>query len=690
MQIIDKNFCQETAPDAIIKLVKRFENCDKYELNEAEVRLRYVEVFFKELGWDVNNEKGQDEVKPENEIEGQKADYGFYINRQLQFFIEVKKSDINLNRGRIADESAFQVKTYGWKASLKISILTNFNQLIIYNCYDEPKDSAKEGLIRKFTSEQYISNWEEICRLLSRESVERGSLEKYYENYLVIRKVREVYSSDHGLKLELERLTNIGWLNMEKLAYEKAAESYQTAANTVQEQEGSSEIMANFLSKAGESFCCADCCPDLYTKAKISFERALDIYKKTSKTKKDIVETLRNLGTLHEKYGQYESAKICFEEILIVYKEISETTDEDIFFCLWNLAILYEKCGQYESAKTFFEKALKLCKEVLPANHIYIKQISVDFASCLNNLAESNNYEDVKSLYKQALDILGQIDYEVQENYGIPSLTANICNNLAEQYDDEDNYESASKFYKRALDINDLHGENSLIAENLYNLATSYVNQYRDEEAEPLFERALGISENELGVDISKSLDELHKRQKYSEESEIMYEEIEELYQEWGYEKKEQEFKLWEYDDGEAQQLDQWQYKEVEQRYEKVLALFSKVYGEIHPRIEKISRELAHLYREQGQYERAEHLLEKVLKIRKISKGSYHDYDVARSLDELAFLYYSQGNYEPALSLLKQVLFIFQQYLDVHRTETIVYDKQTVLENYNYSNQGLK
>ena len=55
-----------TAPAKILELVERFDrNIDAYKqekYNEAQVRKEFIDPFFKELGWDVDNEKGYAEA----------------------------------------------------------------------------------------------------------------------------------------------------------------------------------------------------------------------------------------------------------------------------------------------------------------------------------------------------------------------------------------------------------------------------------------------------------------------------------------------------------------------------------------------------------------------------------------------------------------------------------------------------
>ena len=91
-----------TAPAKILELVERFDrNIDAYKqgkYNEAQVRKEFIDPFFKELGWDVDNEKGYAEaykdVVHEDAIRVGRAtkapDYSFRIGGSRKFFLEAK------------------------------------------------------------------------------------------------------------------------------------------------------------------------------------------------------------------------------------------------------------------------------------------------------------------------------------------------------------------------------------------------------------------------------------------------------------------------------------------------------------------------------------------------------------------------------------------------------------------------
>jgi hypothetical protein len=126
------------APDKIKQLVETFEqNLNEYHTrkNETELRRQFLDPFFEALGWDVSNNKGNDERRKEVahelsvEIDGQqkKADYAFR-GSIFDFLVEAKKPSV-----REHPDPAFQVKCHGWSAP-PINILTDFEHFAVYDC----------------------------------------------------------------------------------------------------------------------------------------------------------------------------------------------------------------------------------------------------------------------------------------------------------------------------------------------------------------------------------------------------------------------------------------------------------------------------------------------------------------------------------------------------------------------------
>lgn len=79
---------------------------------------------------------------------------------------------------------AFQVRRYAWSAKLAISVLTDFEELAIYETNSRPnqRDSASVGRVKFYKFTDYIEKWEEIYNILSKEAVVKGNLDRFVKS----------------------------------------------------------------------------------------------------------------------------------------------------------------------------------------------------------------------------------------------------------------------------------------------------------------------------------------------------------------------------------------------------------------------------------------------------------------------------------------------------------------------------
>lgn len=74
-------------------------------------------------------------VEEDGESKNKKPDYAFRIGTELLFYLETKKPAVDITSDILP---AFQLRRYGWSGNLKISVLTNFTDLYIYDCSVRP------------------------------------------------------------------------------------------------------------------------------------------------------------------------------------------------------------------------------------------------------------------------------------------------------------------------------------------------------------------------------------------------------------------------------------------------------------------------------------------------------------------------------------------------------------------------
>lgn len=175
-------------PQALLDLVEHFRrNADDLRsnrYNETELRREFLDPFFEALGWDVNNslrysESYKDVVhEPTRETEQGVPDYCFRIGGTPKFFLEAKKPFVRLKDN---PDPALQLRRYAWSSKLPLSILSNFDELAIYDCRTAPKqgDKASTGRISYYTFDEYPQKWEEIASRFSKEAVLQGSFDRF-------------------------------------------------------------------------------------------------------------------------------------------------------------------------------------------------------------------------------------------------------------------------------------------------------------------------------------------------------------------------------------------------------------------------------------------------------------------------------------------------------------------------------
>jgi type I restriction-modification system DNA methylase subunit len=180
------------AQDDIARLVKHFHTNRATYLSatyiERAARNEFIDPLFIALGWDVRNDQRAvptyREVDLEESLEGerrkQSPDYTFRIFSDRKFLAEAKKPSVSIKSD---PAPAYQLRSYGWNAKLPLSILTDFEELAIYNCRIKPSeyDQANVARVEYFTYEQYPDVWRKIWDAFSREAVVSRGYDEFAE-----------------------------------------------------------------------------------------------------------------------------------------------------------------------------------------------------------------------------------------------------------------------------------------------------------------------------------------------------------------------------------------------------------------------------------------------------------------------------------------------------------------------------
>ena len=156
---------------------------------ESEVRSKFIDPFLECLKWDVKNEKGarydKREVITEDRVvvDGQTKhpDYTLCCAGVKKIFVEAKQPSVNL---KLDPAPALQVRRYAYTAKLPIAILTDFQELAIYDTRIKPtdKDTASTARIEYLTYDKYEEKFEELYNHISWDAVDLGKFDTYYES----------------------------------------------------------------------------------------------------------------------------------------------------------------------------------------------------------------------------------------------------------------------------------------------------------------------------------------------------------------------------------------------------------------------------------------------------------------------------------------------------------------------------
>ena len=178
------------------KLQKLHELTDQFKTNfiqykntnydEANTRVDFIDKFFELLDWDVRNKLGfsedyRDVVREDKVIiqgKPKAPDYSFRIGKERKFFVEAKKPSVNIKKD-IAP--AYQVRRYGYTAKVPLSILTDFEEFAVYDTRIKPSPNDKASVARIFycTFDEYEKNFEFIYNTFAKNSILRGSFDRY-------------------------------------------------------------------------------------------------------------------------------------------------------------------------------------------------------------------------------------------------------------------------------------------------------------------------------------------------------------------------------------------------------------------------------------------------------------------------------------------------------------------------------
>lgn len=172
------------APAQTAKLIRDYEQA-RGKPGQETVAIHCLRHLFGILGWQDENKTSNIEapqivdesalrlIVPEYEdarLNKLPPAYSLRINDERKCFVATFTP---------SNDSAFHLRRYAWSANLPISILSNFEELRIYNglCRPRNKDSADTALIERIGYKDYERRWDDLNKYLSASRLEKDVLE---------------------------------------------------------------------------------------------------------------------------------------------------------------------------------------------------------------------------------------------------------------------------------------------------------------------------------------------------------------------------------------------------------------------------------------------------------------------------------------------------------------------------------
>ena len=177
-----------TIKDKLRDLVNRYQIAkNKGQLQGAsEATMRtWIDELLSVFGWNVQNTHqvltehtlGKDEKNKLQEIgsTNTRPDYTLVNGAVKLSFVDAKSLAVNIAEDKNA---AFQIRSYGWSISAQFSVVTNFEQLAIYDCSVMPYVTDESFIARKYllTVDEYVENYDILNMFLSKDNVISGNI----------------------------------------------------------------------------------------------------------------------------------------------------------------------------------------------------------------------------------------------------------------------------------------------------------------------------------------------------------------------------------------------------------------------------------------------------------------------------------------------------------------------------------
>lgn len=154
--------------------------------NASEATMRtWIDELLSVFGWNVQDTHQVLTERTLNKEERQKLkaigstnvrpDYTLVNGKVPLAFVDAKSLDVNIETSK---DVAFQIRSYGWSIGAPFSIVTNFEQLAVYDCSYMPHINDDASFARRFyvTADEFVEKYDILYTFLSRCNVLAGNV----------------------------------------------------------------------------------------------------------------------------------------------------------------------------------------------------------------------------------------------------------------------------------------------------------------------------------------------------------------------------------------------------------------------------------------------------------------------------------------------------------------------------------
>jgi len=365
---------------------------------------------------------------------------------------------------------------------------------------------------------------------------------------------------------------------------------------------------------------------------------------------------------IYEKQKKYAAAEKHFQQAYGIQKKLYGEHHDDTLNILEQLATLYQKWRRREN----LEKTLKLI------NRLYQKKYGTNHKKTLHSINQLAHFYITHHDYAKAVPYVSQavkVNTHIFGKHSIKNLTPIM--QAAKTYYHCKNYDRALKTFDHAFDLIQKNGgqPSDVKLSIIESQAKLHIIKQHYQKAEALYKKAIALSrqihgpQNKLLLTFNQQLIEIYRLQeKFEKIKKQLQQHIELTSKISGKDHPEtiaSQKALADY------LFDQEEYADAASIYELALDNCKKRYG-MHEKTLHLSRRLAETYIAQSQFQSAESLLKKNVKMYSDLLESTRD-----NLQFLAQIYKQQGNCPDAIPLMDQVFRLNESTLGPSHSKTL-------------------